>query len=210
MTRFRSFWAAALCGLLLLLPFTGRAQRQTSGRPSLDVYGSFSLDGGMKFAGGGFSWCQYDFVGRTAIGLDVFREYHGYTEAAVYDSKGEVLAPEVSYDFVSTDACGSLGYMFRLLAPRSRWVILSAGGHLLAGVKYVPEMAGFQKSSNKNYSSVGFYLGLVPDVQLEVFPLKNVSLYAGFRPRVRILSTVGGYDRNWYCLSVSTGLKFYL
>ena len=210
MKQLVSFRVLALCGLLLLLPLSALAQRQTSGRPSLDLYGTLNLDQGVKFAGGGFSWCNYDFRGRTVIGIDVYREYHGYTEAAVV-SNGEIVAPEVTHDFMATDACGSVGYMFRLLAPRSRWIILSAGGHLLAGVKYVPEMKQFKKSNTgKNYSAVGFYLGLVPDVQVEVFPFKNVSLFAGFRPRARLVSGMGGFDREWYSLSVVSGLKIYM
>ena len=199
-----------LCGFLLSFSLEGMCQRQTSGRPSFDGYVNFGFGNGTPFriAGGGVSWCNYDFMGRTALGLDVFTEPLYYTEPAVI-TNGEVVAPEIPWSFMATDICGSVGYMFRLLSPRNRSVILSAGAHLLLGAKYCPEMAGFKKSGEKNYSQVGFFLGLVPDVQLEVFPFRNVSLYAGFRPRARLVSGIGGSDK-WLTLSATAGFKVYL
>lgn len=205
--------SVALCaGLLLsvLLSAPARCQRQTSGRPSFDAYVNFAFDGGFRVAGGGALWCNYDYLGRTTLGLDVFSEGHSFTEEAVV-SNGELVAPEILHEFVATDVCADVGYLFRLLSPRSRAVILSAGGHMLVGAKYAPEMSGFYKDggSEKRYSQVGFFLGLVPEMQLEVFPFRNVSVYVSARPRVRLFSGLGGSD-GWLALSGAAGFKVYL
>lgn len=208
--HFRS--AASLACLLLsaFLSVPGMCQRQTSGRPSIDGYVNFAFDGGFRVAGGGVAWCNYDYMGRTTLGLDVFSNGHTYTEEAVV-TNGEVVAPEIVHKFYATDVCANIGYMFRLLAPRSRAVILSAGGHLLVGAKYAPEMSEFykDKGANKRYSQVGFLLGLMPEMQLEVFPFRNVSLYASVCPRARIFSGLGGKDK-WFVLSGAAGFKVYL
>lgn len=200
------FFCSLLAFALLSVTFC-HAQRQTPGRPSLDLYASFGTASAVP-AGGGFFWCNYDYSGRTCLGLDVFREWHGYTEPAIITG-GKEVAPEENYEFVSTDICASVGYMFRVLAPRSRFFILSAGGHALVGIKYLPDMSSFMKSDDKAYSSVGFYLGVVPEVQMELFPFRNVSLYGSVRPRARAISSMGGRDR-WFNLSFAGGVKIYL
>lgn len=205
-TAFRPGLLTAV-GLLFLSILPGLAQRQTPGRPSLDGY--VTLNQKFSPAGGGFFWCNYDFRGRTHLGLDVFREGHSFHEDAVMNNGVEV-APAVDYSFMATDVNASIGYLFRLLAPRSRTVILSAGGHLLGGVKYVPEMSGFTKSNGKNYAQVGAYIGIVPELQFEVFPFRNVSIYISARPRLRILSTIGGKDAGWFLMSESAGFKVYM
>lgn len=203
-----------LCGLLLsatILLLAGQteaaAQRQTPGRPSFDVYASFGSTGFIP-CGGGFTWSNYDFAGHTAIGIDVYRGPHSFTEAAVY-SGGEMVAPEIRHDFVSTDITATVGYLLRVAAPRSRAVILSAGGHLLLGAKYAPEMGTFYKDSNKKYASAGFLIGIVPEVQFEVFLARNVSVYASARPRVAVYSALAGQDR-WLLMTGASGLKVYL
>lgn len=208
MRAFSSFTLRLLTvAVLVSLPVASRAQRQTPGRPSLDGYVSFGP--GFGVAGGGFYWCNYDFVGRTHFGLDIFREAHGFTEEAIYSSDQTMVAPESDYEFMATDVCGSVGYLYRLLAPRSRVIVLSAGGHLLFGAKAAPEMSNFKKSTTANYSAVGFFMGAVPEVQLELFPFRNVSLYVSARPRLRLFSSLGGRS-DWFVFSSSFGAKVYL
>ena len=206
-------YSKILCGLLLSASLfllgspRADAQRQTPGRPSLDMYGSFGSTGFIP-AGGGLVWCNYDFGGRTAIGIDVYRAPHSFTEAPIYSGK-EMVAPEIHHEFMSTDVTATVGYLLRVAAPRSRAVILSAGGHLLLGVKYAPEMGGFVKDSMRNYAQAGFLIGIAPEVQLEVFVSRNVSLYGSARPRVRVYSALGGHD-DWFRMSGAAGLKIYL
>ncbi len=198
--------------LLCLACVAASAQRQTPGRPSLDGYVSFGNTAkGFGVAGGGVAWCNYDYAGRTSIGVDVLLDRHRYVEKAVYDKSGELVYPEETHLFGSYDVCAAGGYFIRLLAPRSRSVILSAGGTLLAGVKYCKPMASFYKddSGDKAYSSVGFLLCIVPEAQLEVFLLRSASLYASVRPRAEVVNGLGGKS-DWFKMTYAAGVKVYL
>lgn len=206
-------YSGPLCGLILsaFLFLLGQAdadaQRQTPGRPSFDAYASFGSTGFIP-AGGGLLWCNYDFIGHTAIGVDVFRDPHSFTEEPVY-SGSEMVAPEMRHDFMSTDMSVSVGYLFRALAPRSRAVILSAGGHLYMGAKYAPEMKQFMRDNIRRHSQAGFIIGVIPEVQFEVFLSRNVSFYGAARPRLRFYSALAG-ESSWVCMSGAAGLKIYL
>lgn len=202
-------YSAALTFILFII--SGQdciCQRQTPGRPSVVGYVSFGGTGAVP-SGGGISWCNHDFVGYSAIGVDVFRGPHVFTEPGTV-SGGEVISPESVHELVSTDLAASFGYLYRVAAPRSRVVVLSAGGHVLVGAKVSQEVAGFDKVSGtgKN-SSVGVLIGVVPEAQLEVFPAKSVSLFASARPRIRVISGLAGKDR-WLIFSAGCGIKVYL
>lgn len=201
----------SLLAVLCMAAAPVRAQRQTPGRPSMDGYVTLAnTQRGFGLAGGGFAWCNYDYGGRTSLGVDVFLDIQTLSEEAVYDSYGELVFPEENYTFGSYDVCAAGGYFFRLLAPRSRVFILSAGGTLLVGAKYCKPVSGFYKDGgDKKYSPVGFLLGMVPEVQAELFPFRNVSLYVAARPRVEFLCGLGGHSE-WFKMSYAGGLKIYL
>ena len=198
---------------LLLVCFGASAQRQTPGRPSVEAYGSLAVSNPAYMGGGGAFWCNHYFNGHTLFGLDYLREHHGFYRDAVYAKDGETMVEAPIADrFWSNDICGSIGYMFRIWAPRSRVVVFSAGGSLLAGIRYAPEMEAYpvEVGGDKMFSPVGFYMGLVPEVQFEVFPFRNVSLYLSARPRARIYCSLGGKDDGWFLFTSAFGLKLYL
>ena len=141
------------------------------------------------------------------------QNWHGYSQEEKFSNDGKTLVSiPIDDEFRSTGITGTIGYMFRLLAPRNRVVVLSAGGSLLAGVRYAPQMKEYYKNGKDGatYSAVGFYLGLVPEVQFEVFPFRNVSIYVAARPRLRLVSGLGGTDAGWFQMTAAAGLKFYL
>lgn len=189
------------------------AQRQTPGRSSIEVYGSVAFTPGVYMGGGGANWCNHYFIGHTVFGLDVYREGHNFFKDAEYASDGiTMVAPPIDDHFWSTDINASIGYMFRIWAPRNRVVVFSGGGSLLAGVRYAPQMQTYVKDANqgKMYSAVGFFIGIVPELQFEVFPFRNISLYISARPRARIFCGLGGKDDGWLLFSGAFGLKYYL
>ena len=198
-----------LVALLFVSAFSGLAQRQTPGRPSFDGYVTFAQRPEAGFvSGGGMAWCNYNYIGRTTLGVDVFFEPRVLVEDAVYKDN-ELIAPETRNVLETADVCLSGGYLLRIWAPRSRSVILSAGGTLLAGVSYCKPLTGFCRENGKPYSAAGIFLGLVPEAQLELFPFSNVSFYGAVRPRVCFLNGLGGTS-DWFRMSYSFGFKFYI
>lgn len=210
-TSFNRLLVIILMAFLFPLGLSG--QRQTPGRPSFEAYGTVAFTPGVYMGGGGANWCNHYFIGHTTFGLDVYREGHNFFKDAEYASDGvTMVAPPIDDHFWSTDINGSIGYMFRIWAPRNRVVVFSAGGSLLVGVRYAPQMQLYVKDANqgKLYSAVGVYVGIVPEVQMEVFPFRSVSLYVSARPRTRIYCGLGGKDDGWLLFSGAFGLKFYL
>lgn len=192
----------------LIFPVSAVAQRQTPGRPSVEAYMNIS---GVPFgtAGGGAAWCNYNYNGHTVLGLDVYVHPRSLEEGAIV-MDGEQVAPAVMHTLGCEDICFMGGYFWRLLAPRSRVVILSAGVTGLVGVSHCGAIASFyNESKGSNYGPVGFVLGVMPELKLEAFPLRSASVYVSARPRVRIISTLGGGDR-WLQLNYCLGVRYYL
>ena len=180
---------------LMLLSFSAFAQRQTPGRPSVEGWAGFGpVAGRFLPAGGTLTWNKHDYVGRMSFGLDVDRVGMDVTTE---------LTGEDGVTVTGTASCGAWqvqalgGYMARLFATRSRSVILSGGGYLCTGVKYVPDI-----------ERAGYILGLVPELQGEVFLGYSVSLFASFRPKFIVVDTIKG--RPWFQSRVGVGVKFYL
>lgn len=205
--------------MLLAFSFPALAQRMTPGRQSVEVYGSFGRLGHYYGpAGGGVLRASHGYRGRLTLGVDVMGVNMGLTEEEVVEEDKEtgdvtVVRPGGVFDFKGTDICASVGYLYRVWAPRSRVFVLSAGGSGLLGARCCGGLHDHVRSADgsnvKYYPSVGLVLGLVPEVQAEVFPFRNVSLYGSLRPRMTVVSTNGG-DSDWLRMGLAMGLKFYL
>lgn len=193
------------------------AQRQTSGRPSIDgkmLVGVGSYKGPVYAAGGEIDWCNYRYLGHTAIGFSVLLAPKNFTEPAIYSGDGEnkvLIAPENPHDMESIDMTMRGGYYFRLLSTRSRSVILSAGVCGNAGISWCKQMSSFVKDAEKDkrYGEVGFLLGVSPELLLEFFPFQNASLYLSAEPRIDIVNTLA-CKGNWFRFYFGAGFKYYL
>ena len=212
MYRKFSFSAFALAVFFVVGLFPAFGQRQTNGRPSIE--GQVLFGEGMDYKtvavnGGSVTWNNYQYLGHTSLGVEVFTHPYDFVLPAEYD--GDILIiPELVETFRAYDLTVGGGYFIRALSTRSRTLILSVGASIYAGVRYCREVGTYVKdeSSGKKYSSVGFLLNAIPEVQLEVFPFSNVSLYASARPRVCILSTLSG-QYGWFRFSWGGGVKYY-
>ena len=196
------------------------AQRQTPGRFSVEAYGSvgkgfnpLSLEYQEIFAfnGGGLNLSYYDYSGRMVYGVDAFMQPHCLVEEAIEDNSGNLIAPEETHYMQAVNYSASAGYLYRLWGLRSRALTLSAGASLLVGASVCEDLSLYHKSArvSEMNAPVGFYLAAVPEVQLECFPFRNLSVYASFRPRMRFVDTLAGKS-DWLLLSGSFGLKVYL
>ena len=206
--------------LVVLIAVTGAyAQRQTPGRFSLEAYGGIGKGVipdspeipvfiGMNNAGIALSY--YDYSGRMVYGLDAFMQPHTFVDVAIYDREGNEIAPEESHAMTSVNYCVSAGYLYRLWGLRSRTLTLSVGGSLFIGASVCEQIASYYKepTSSDFNSPVGFYMALAPEVQLECFPFRNMSLFASFKPRMRFLDTLAGKS-DWLLANGTFGLKYY-
>lgn len=205
--------AAVTLALLFCLP--SNAQRQTPGRPSIELYatGGASPVGPFGPTGGGATWNMHHHLGHLTAGLDVLIAPVRYVEEAIFADDGTMLAPENVNEFFSYDVRAGGGYMVRLLSTRSRSVIFSAGGLAYIGVRYCPDLSQFTISSGskagQKVGQVGFLMDLVPEAQLEVFVSNNMSLYGSFRPRIEIVNTLAGKG-DWIRMYAGLGVKYYL
>ncbi len=212
MNRKFSFSALALAVFFVAGLFPAFGQRQTNGRPSIE--GQVLFGEGMDYKtvavnGGSVTWNNYQYLGHTSLGVEVFMHPHDFVQPAVYD--GDILIiPDLAETLRAYDFTVGGGYFIRALSTRSRSLILSFGVSVYAGVRYCKEVGTFVKdeASGKKYSPVGFLLNAVPEAQLEVFPFSNVSFYASARPRLRILSTLAG-EYGWFHFSWGGGIKYY-
>lgn len=173
------------------------AQRQTPGRPAIEASVTFGGITGKPFfpTGGNVAWLSHQSLGHTSIGIDfnVTPSWYDFHRDAEFDDQGIILNPEVNerFNFDTYDVTAGIGYYFRLLAPRSRICILSAGAVLQFGVRCSPFMSQFVKSNGKNYNSVGFLSTLMPELKFEFFPSTNCSLYLSCRGKIRLINGYG-------------------
>ena len=194
-------------------------QRQTSGRPSVDLHVNFGEMpfGGFGPVGGRACWSQYQYRGHTSIGVDVSaRPWSVVLEEVTYTDPATglemVLAPEQVDALCAYDAVAGIGYYYRLLSPRSRWIILSAGVFGGLGVRYCNELTHYYHTENNEkvfYDPVGFLMKLSPELLLEVYPFDNLSLFVSAYPNVTIIDTSKG-DGDWFVPQFGAGVKIYL
>ena len=206
---------------MLLLCGAGnvRAQRQTVGRSSFEGGALFCglTDKSFGIAGGCINWNKYYYTGYLSVGLEVAKVPHRYVtvEEAVYLPSGELLyeEEEVVNRFDALDALIGGGYHFRLLAPRSRVFILSAGLNAYAGVRHSKDVAAYtsvnKKGTEKANPDTNFALIFTPEVKAELFPFKNMSVFVSFRPKVNALILLKG-KHDLVNVYMGCGLKYYL
>lgn len=198
------------------------AQRQTPGRPSIDVYMNAGSISGRPFfpAGGGINYVRYGYLTRFTGGLDVSLSPLSFTEHvnAIYkkDNPDELVAPEenIPYSFNAYDVLAGVGYHIRIYGTRNRVFILSAGGNFYLGARICEQLKSFTNPNkdNKQYPSVGYLMSIVPEIQAEVFPFRSVSLYLAFRPKMDILDVLSLQDYvkvNWFRPCAAFGTKIY-
>lgn len=210
------FKKICLAGFILLLSFSLSAQRQTYGRHSLEVYGTFNKVNPFHFfvSGGGFSWSVYGYDGYPVAGAEAFSVPLKLVYDELKDGEGNLLLPREEYNYNATEVVARGGYMLRLWAPRSRVVVFSAGASLGAGVRVCKELSGHVKVYDSEgtptyFLSTGFLLNFIPQLQAEVFPLRNVSATFAFQPHMAIVSGIGG-DVDWFRPQLTFGVKYYL
>lgn len=199
----------AIC---LALSIVGaRAQRWTPGRPSLDallVFGEGKDFTGVGINGAVVTWNNYQYLGKTSLGVDFYSHPYVFVLPEVTDKEGKVVAPQEDLVFRGYDVTLGGGYFVRALATRSRSLMLSVGVSLYAGIRYGDDVSAYEKEQGKNYSAVGFLLNIIPEAQLEAFPASNVSLFLSARPRLQVVNThAGAYD--WFRFTWGLGAKYY-
>lgn len=198
----------------VLAPLYVFAQRQTQGHISAELYGGMGPSIKQYTSGipgideekvrfpsfnGGAAICFYDYSGRIVVGLDFFSHAQGYRESAIYSRPDlDLISPEFCHAYQAQVYSVYAGYMYRLWATRPRNFILSAGGYLDIGLS-VCEDLGRHISPDTNYaeSTSGFFLGLIPDVQMEFFPLSSASVFLSFRPHLRIVDLLSKTGDNY-------------
>lgn len=191
------------------------AQRQTPGRVSLEAWFGSSFPGEFVPGGGGFSWNKHDYLGHVSLGIDVDRPQttlHGLLPVTDSEGYDDYLSEDRLLRGVEVSVIG--GYHVRLLAPRSRTVILSAGLSMYNGLRVysghedllIEDREGFYVSPGSTSYSMGF----VPELQFEVFPFRNASLYLSARPRIQVLDTFASASSSWFTMRAAFGIKYYL
>lgn len=207
MKRVYPYVVAALAALFLA-GVSASAQRQTPGRPSVEVRGMVGWPTEkFGFTGGGVFFNTYSYVSDIAYGVDfsMLPLAYVYEEEAIYDSDGEIVSPYVRSEFTwrGMDVCASGGYYLRLLSNRSRSVILSGGAALQLGVRLCSEGAQYMTST------VGFTMNIVPGLCFEVFPFRMVSLFTDVHAYMNIVNTLPAKG-SWIRPGFSFGVKWYL
>lgn len=208
----------SVTALALLTAVPSMAQRQTPGRPSLDfqaLAGKGVGDVPFMATGGVISWSNYQFIGHTSLGAEFYIGQQDLVEPEIV-YEGTVIAPELVHNLPRYDIGVGGGYFFRALATRNRVVILSFGITGYVGIGYCPQFANYiytedvnNKNYGKPYGTVGFLMSISPEMQFEVFPAKNFSLFLSARPRFVILNTLKGKN-DWFVPSGGFGCKYYL
>ena len=211
----------------LLLSHAGYSQRQTRGRGSIDGFMTFStLDNGrFGVSGGGANWKMYQYLTHVSVGAEVSMlpvRVDLHTDAVKDKTTGEILIPENNehFEHLAYDICAGGGYYIRLLAPRSRVVILSVGVNAYAGVRYCDAMGSYSAAdfdskidkgadNDKAVSKVGFVLNVTPELLFEVFPSRNFSLFLSCRPRMTCIDLLKG-SSDWLKCYAGFGVKYYL
>ena len=201
-----------LCAALLSFSESASAQRQTSGRPSLDAYVTLGFPGHERFglSGGGLSWRNYGFVGYTSLGFDLSvseSELYIFEDGKV-DSQGMEVAPayEETVYLGTVDVRAAAGYYFRLLSTRDRAFIVSLGANLTAGARVVPDVKEYY--DHVSYPVSGFVMGVLPELVVEVFPFRNVSVFVSGKADMTFVNTQGLGD--WFRYGFGAGVKIYL
>ena len=206
--KFDFSFKSVLSVLLLLWSVCCFGQRQTPGRPGFSLMAEFS-DGPKgvfpSLCGGSATWNTYQYIGNASFGVDFSAHGVSHTDEAIYDAAGTLLAPEFVYALPCYDLTAGGGYFVRLLATRSRSVILSAGAGLYAGVRVCPELGKFDTGG-----TIGFLLNGYPELHFEFFPFSNVSVLVYAKPRMEILGTLSGIDVDWFRFAFGFGMKYYL
>ena len=204
--------AVAASIVFLLLSVEAGAQRQTPGRPSLNAQ-VVMIPGAERMVavgGGSVSWCSYQPTGHLALGAEVM--YHPYylTLPEMLDDDGFVVAPEEHLTLSAIDAGLGGGYFLRLLSTRNRAFIVSAGVSGFVGFRNCSALSRYEKPDGKTYKPNGLILYFVPELQMEVFPFSNISLFVSARPRLEALNLIIGGSYPWFRFTWGGGLKFYL
>lgn len=198
--RFAKIFLLVLCFCAGVLC---RAQRQTPGRPSIDA--TFTFDPiGKGVYGGSVMWSNYQYLGHTSLGLEAMSHPYYYTLPEVVLEDGTVVAEEERLTLRCVDVTAGGGYFIRIVGTRSRSVILSAGINGFIGVRHCSGLSEYTKKKT------GLLMYLVPELQLEVFPFSNVSLFVSVRPRMEVLNVVIAGAYPWFNLNFGAGLKVYL
>lgn len=194
------------------------AQRQTPGRPSLEgqvLFGERMDYRGVAVNGGTVTWNNYQYLSHTSFGVEFFMHPYDFVESEIYDSEGNIIAPEVTHTFRAYDITAGAGYFVRLLASRNRAFIFSVGISGYTGVRYCKDLSQFVKKANsvrasdsEFYKPVGYVLNVIPEAQMELFPFSNVCLFVSARPRLQVVDGLAGkYD--WFHFAWGSGLKIY-
>lgn len=195
-----------LAVILCCLP--AHAQRQTMGRPSLNAYVTLGWPGVDKFGvrGGGFTWCNFGFIGCTALGADfsIFPVDYNFHTDAIYDKEGMEIAPatDEAYRYSALDITAAQGYYFRVIGTRNRALIVNLGATLNEGVRLVPDAKIIEQPVT------GFVMSADPELQIEFFPFHNVSFFVSAKAKMTFVNTlkVG----NWFRYGFGFGTKVYL
>lgn len=203
----KSVMAAAISAVLLLLSSgSAHAQRQAAGRSAVGFQAGCGpgLNGGVR-------WDLFGLSGSEYVDLCYAGRPFMVSEEGTDD-----------YEVQSSEVTLGIGYMHRLLSTRSRSAVLSAGGGLGIGVVYALDLPLGGGVYDDHY---GVMAELMPEVDMEVFPFRNVSLFAMVRPKIRISETLGAVEkkkvggervstgvvlhRPWFNLTAGVGLRFY-
>lgn len=173
-----------LLTLLFLTSTTASAQRTMSGQGSLTVSGVFT---------------------GTSVGVEAFYSQYtlgGFWEAGLMgaDYLGRLSTGQaLRYD----DAVAAGGYMFRLVATRSRSLNLYAGGGILVGVEVLDPLNRLPGYIDLGRSRVSFQYGLYAHALGEIFLGRRLALVVNGRIPVNFSSAVKHF--HW---QAGVGLKF--
>ena len=198
---------------LLFVSFSASGQRQTAGRWSVEGYGNVGGDGIYTgILGGGVRVSPYGFNGHVHYGVDLVTSPRTYTVAPLYDDDDPsiVIYPGEKYIMSSLDVSATVGYLYRLLATRSRWLILSGGATFGIGLSHCDALKDvYFPDADNNLKVNGLVLYGAPELELEMFPFKSVSFYLAARPRMTMLNTLKG-NAPWFKFRAAFGMKVYL
>ena len=194
------------------------AQRQTPGRPSINASAVFGkgFDGKMVGINGGIiSWSNYQYRTHLTYSLEFnTHPFEIYSPAVFADLNGQevLISPEVNDELRCFDLSAGGGYFLRLLGTRNRVFVISGGLSCFVGLRNCEALKEYEYEGKdgkyKNYPGNGLIIYFVPEIQMEVFPFRNVSIFASARPHLEVLSTIAKYP--WFTFNWGVGLKFYL